>query len=253
MRFVEHQGAKLYWDEEGEGEPLLLIIGLGSTSRLWQRVRGELSEHFRTLTFDHRGIGRSSRGNAKHSMALMAADAAAVLDAAEVEQAHVFGVSMGGMVAQELALNFPHRVKSLILGCTMAGGPNAIRAPTPVTEGLTPEQVSKLMISLSYHPSTPRKLIEEDLAMIGTPAPAVYQAQLESITNWECFSRLPEIEVPTLLIHGAADQRIPVDNAPLIASQIAGAKVVTLPATGHVFLTEKPAATFEAVLDFLIT
>ena len=252
MPFVEHQGAKLYWDEEGEGEPLMFIIGLGSSSRLWDRVRGELAEHFRTITFDHRGIDRSTLGNAKYSMALMASDAAAVLDAAEVEQAHVFGTSMGGMVAQEFALNFPHRVSSLILGCTMAGGPTAIRAPRPMLEGLTPEQVSRLMVALSYHPSTPKRLIEEDLKMIGVPDPAVYQAQLESIRSWECFSRLPEIDVPTLLIHGDSDQRIPFDNSPLIASQIPGAKVVTLTNTGHVFVTEKPAATFEAVLDFLL-
>jgi len=252
MPFVEHQGAKLYWDEEGEGEPLLLIIGLGSSSRLWERVRGELAEHFRTIAFDHRGIGRSTLGNAKYSMALMAMDAAAVLDAAEVEEAHVFGTSMGGMVAQEFALNFPHRVSSLILGCTMAGGPTAIRAPRPMTEGLTPEQIGHLLIALSYHPSTPRKLIEEDLGLIGVPNPAVYQAQLESILSWECFSRLPQIEVPTLLIHGDADQRIPFDNSPLIAAQLPNAKVVALPDTGHVFFTEKPAATFEAVLDFLL-
>jgi pimeloyl-ACP methyl ester carboxylesterase len=108
------------------------------------------------------------------------------------------------------------------------------------------------MTALSYHPSTPRKLIEEDLGLIGVPNPAVYQAQLESILSWECFGRLPEIEVPTLLIHGDADQRIPYDNSPLIASQIPNAKVVSLPNTGHVFFTEKPAATFEAVLDFLL-
>jgi 3-oxoadipate enol-lactonase len=108
------------------------------------------------------------------------------------------------------------------------------------------------MLSLTYHPLTPKKLIQEDLALMGTPDPAVYQAQLAAIASWECFSRLPEISVPTLLLHGDTDQRIPFDNSPLIASQIPGAKVLGIAGAGHMFLTEKPAATVEAVLDFLL-
>ena len=252
MPFAQHQGAKLYWDEQGEGDPLLLIMGLGSTSRLWERIRPALAEHFRTVTLDNRGIGRSTLGNAKYSMALMAADAAAVLDAAEIESAHVFGTSMGGMIAQELALSFPHRVRSLLLGCTMAGGATAIRAPRPETEGLTPEQAERALISLTYHPSTAQKLIEQDRELCGIPDAAVYKSQVLSMQNWECFIRLPEIAVPTLILHGDADQRIPFDNAPLIASQIPDAKVVTITDAGHVFLTDQPAATTEAVLDFLL-
>ena len=128
MPFVENQGAKIYWDEEGEGAPLLMIMGLGAASALWWRTRPVLASRYRTLAFDNRGVGRSDVPPGPYSMVVMASDAAAVLDAADIERAHIFGLSMGGMIAQEFALQYPGRVLSLILGCTAPGGPNAVRA-----------------------------------------------------------------------------------------------------------------------------
>src|SRR5215471_3635071 len=137
MAFVQNQGAKIYWDEQGKGEPILLIMGLGYSSVMWYRTRPVLAARYRTLAFDNRGVGRSDTPAGPYSIALMASDAAAVLDAAETEGAHIFGVSMGGMIAQEFALQYPHRVRSLILGCTAAGGPTAIRADADALKMLT--------------------------------------------------------------------------------------------------------------------
>jgi pimeloyl-ACP methyl ester carboxylesterase len=251
MPIAENQGAKLYWDEQGEGEPLLLIIGLGSGARLWERIRPQLAEHFRTIAFDHRGIGRSTGGAENYSIPLMASDAAAVLDAAEVESAHILGTSMGGMVAQEFALNYPFLVNTLILGCTMPGGTNAIRYPRPSLDGLTPQQIEEAMIAAHYHPATSRALIQEDRVLSGTPDMEIYQAQVAAIQNWECFERLPEITAPTLIVHGEDDRRIPFANAELIASQLENAKVVPLSNAGHVLLTDQPEAFARAVLEFL--
>src|SRR5580700_671642 len=128
MSFAQNKGAKIYWDEQGTGEPLLLIMGLSYPSRMWHRSRPVLANSYRTIALDNRGVGQSDVPPGIYSIALMASDAAAVLDAAGVESAHVFGVSMGGMIAQELALQYPSRVRSLILGCTTAGGPAAVRA-----------------------------------------------------------------------------------------------------------------------------
>ena len=100
MSFVENQGAKIYWDEQGSGEPLLLIMGLSYPSYMWHRTRPLLVKNYRTIAFDNRGVGQSDVPPGVYSIALMASDAAAVLDAAGVESAHVFGVSMGGMIAQ---------------------------------------------------------------------------------------------------------------------------------------------------------
>src|SRR5579864_2692991 len=136
MPFVENQGARIYWDQQGRGEPILLIMGLGYTSHMWYRIRPRLAEHYLTLAFDNRGVGLSDVPPEPYSIPLMASDAAAVLDAAQVESAHVFGVSMGGMIAQEFALQYPKRVRSLILGCTAAGGQTAVRADPEATQML---------------------------------------------------------------------------------------------------------------------
>jgi pimeloyl-ACP methyl ester carboxylesterase len=131
MPFVENQGAKLYWDEQGSGEPLLLIMGLSYLSYMWHRSRPALANSYRTIALDNRGVGQSDVPPGIYSIALMASDAAGVVDVAGVESAHVFGVSIGGMIAQELALQCPSRVRSLILGCTAAGGPMPCRPNLP--------------------------------------------------------------------------------------------------------------------------
>src|SRR5271157_4016782 len=134
MAFVENQGVKIYWDEKGQGEPLLLIMGLSYTSGMWHRTRPVLAQHFRKIAFDNRGAGLSDVPPGPYSIATMASDAAAVLDAAGVPSAHVFGVSMGGMIAQEFALRYPERTRALILGCTAAGGPSAVHAGNKVID-----------------------------------------------------------------------------------------------------------------------
>src|SRR6202050_4613981 len=128
MPFVENRGAKIYWDEQGSGAPLLLINGLSYPSYMWHRARPPLAQSFRTIAFDNRGIGQSDVPPGVYPIPLMASDAAAVLDAAGVQRAHIFGVSMGGIIAQEFALQHPERVLSLILGCTAPGGREAIQA-----------------------------------------------------------------------------------------------------------------------------
>ena len=112
MPFVESQGARIHWDEEGEGPPVLMIMGLGAASALWWRTRPVLARSYRTIAFDNRGVGQSDVPPGPYSIAVMASDAAAVLDAAGVARAHVFGISMGGMIAQEFALQYPTRVLS---------------------------------------------------------------------------------------------------------------------------------------------
>src|ERR1700719_603408 len=170
MPFVENQGAKLYWDEQGSGEPLLLIMGLSYPSYMWHRSRPVLAARYRTVALDNRGVGRSDVPPGIYSIALMASDAAAVMDAAGVESAHVFGVSMGGMIAQEFALQYPNRVRSLILGCTAAGGPHAVRAEPEVLEilmrqGMTPEESREAITPFIYDSGTPRERINEDMTI----------------------------------------------------------------------------------------
>ena len=259
MAFAVNQGAKIYWDEVGAGEPLLLIMGLGYPSDAWHRTRPVFARRYRTIALDNRGVGRSEMPPGPYTIPLMASDAAAVLDAAHVDSAHVFGISMGGMIAQEFALQYPERVRSLVLGCTAAGGPTALPSEPEAAELLaargqmTAEQAARAAVAFIYDPGTPWELIEQDLAVRRPwfPRPEAYLAQLQGIFMWESYSRLEQIHAPTLVIHGEHDRLVPMGNARILAEKIPGAKLVLLPNAGHIFTTDQPDEAHRAILKFL--
>jgi 3-oxoadipate enol-lactonase len=259
MPFAENRGAKIYWDEHGQGPPILLIMGFSYPSDMWHRARPKMAEGYRTIALDNRGIGRSTCPPGPYSMKLLASDAAAVLDAAGVKKAHIFGVSMGGMIAQEFALQYPERVRSLILACTSPGGWRSVKPGVDVLTTLmarptmTPERAREAFIPIIYASATARQLIEEDMAILKNwiATPAIYRAQLKAILLWQAYSRLPQIKAPTLVIHGQQDRLVPPKNAEIIASRIPGAKLVWIPNAGHIFGTDQPEVAEQAVDDFL--
>jgi pimeloyl-ACP methyl ester carboxylesterase len=223
MAFVENQGARIYWDEQGQGEPVLLIMGLGYPSATWYRTRPALAARYRTIALDNRGSGLSDTPPGPYSIQLMASDAAAVLDAAGIEGAHVFGVSMGGMIAQEFALQYRQRVFSLILGCTAAGGPTAVRAEAEATwmlmnrDKMSPEQAAGAAVPFIYDQTTPREWIEEDLAVRRPwfPSAEGYAAQLQGILAWESYRRLGQIVAPTMVNPGCETGHDSARESPL--------------------------------------
>jgi pimeloyl-ACP methyl ester carboxylesterase len=226
---------------------------------MWHRTRPVLTAQYKTIALDNRGIGRSDVPVGPYPIALMASDAAAVLDAAGIESVHLFGVSMGGMIAQEFALQYPKRVRSLILGCTAAGGPTAVRADAEAAqmlmtrEKMTPEQAAEAPVPFIYDAATPRERIDEDIAIRRPwfPRPEAYTAQLQGILAWEAYSRLPRITAPTMVIHGENDRLVPPGNGKLIAERIPGAKLVMMPHASHLFLTDQTEAAHRAILEFL--
>jgi len=259
MPFADNQGTRIYWDEEGTGPPVLLIMGLGYPSAMWHRTRPALSASYRTIALDNRGAGQSDVPPGPYSIAVMASDAAAVLDAAGVPSAHVFRISMGGMIAQEFALQYPGRVRSLLLGCTAAGGPNAKRAEPAAVEMLkartwmSREEAAEAAVPFIYDAATPRRLIDEDIARRHPwpTSPAGYLAQLQAILAWEAFSRLPQITTPTLVIHGKVDRLVPPGNGELIAARIPDAQLVLLERASHLFATDQPEAAEKTISEFL--
>ena len=233
-------------------------MGLSYPSYMWHRGRPVFAKTYRTIALDNRGVGQSDVPPGVYSMALMASDAAAVLDAAGIESAHIFGASMGGMIAQEFALQYPDRVRSLILGSTAAGGPHAVPAQPEALQALlrrdvTPEESKEAIIPFIYDPATPRERIDEDMVirMKWYPTPQGYMGQLQGIFGWEASSRLAQITAPTLVIHGESDRLVPPANARLIAERIPHAKLVLIPHAGHIFETDQPAAAHQAILEFL--
>jgi 3-oxoadipate enol-lactonase len=258
MPFVENLGARIHWDEAGSGAPLLLIMGLGWPSQAWHRLRPALSEKYRTIALDNRGVGRSEAPAGPYSITQMAADAAAVLNAARVNAAHIFGISMGGMIAQEFALQYPNKVRSLILGCTAAGGPEAVRAEDEALQvlmkrGQDPDQFARAINPFIYDAGTSPQLVEEDSAVRRKwyASGEAYFAQLQAVIAWEAYSRLAQIAAPTLVIHGENDRLVPMENGRRIAARIPGAKLVIIPGASHIFTTDQPAAAQAAILDFL--
>ncbi len=260
MPYAERGGAKLYWEAHGRGEPVLLIMGLGVTLEGWSRIGPALAERYRTILFDNRGVGRSDAPPGPYAVSDMADDAAAVLDAAGVDRAHVFGVSMGGMIAQELALGHPERIASLVLGCTNCGGRDVVPPSREVAAVLgaratmSRAEAMWAMAPHVYDEHTPRARIEEDFARrLSAPVSAEgYFAQLAGIRAWSgTLPRLATIAAPTLVIHGETDQLIPPENGRVIASAIPNARLVMIPRASHMFTTDRFDAALDAVLSFL--
>jgi pimeloyl-ACP methyl ester carboxylesterase len=258
MPWATNKHARLYWEEEGAGDPLLLIMGLSFSLVMWGDLRSFLARYFRIVCFDNRCVGKSSAPLLPFSVAAMARDAASVMDAAGIETANILGISMGGMIAQELALRYPRRVNRLILGCTDAGGRWAVRAEARVLRALlspfmTRESKLAAMKPFLYHPGTPAERIARDLRMIRDNAPILrgYLQQLAAISFWSSWRRLPQIDVPTLVIHGDSDRLIPPENARILADRIRGAKLTILADAGHVFPTDQPELTRMELLNFL--
>ncbi|HSD09444.1 MAG TPA: alpha/beta fold hydrolase [Candidatus Binatia bacterium] len=259
MPYAENDGARIYWEEHGEGEPVLLIMGLGATLDLWYRLLPELSASHRAILLDNRGVGRSAVPDPPYSIPQMADDAAAVLDAAAVDTAHVIGASMGGVIAQELALRHPNRIRSLVLACTTCGGPDAVPAEPEIRDALvnratmTPEEGIRALVPFTYHPDTPRSRVEEDLEirLRRYPSTKGYLAQLQAVLGYETYGRLGAVRVPTLVLHGEDDQLVPAGNARDLARRIPGARLVLIPSASHILFSDQPEAVNRAILKFL--
>jgi 3-oxoadipate enol-lactonase len=254
-------GVRLHYELHGSGEPVLLIMGLGSNAHGWHRTIPWLAERYRVIAFDNRGTGRSDVPEGAYTLAQMGDDAAAVLDAAGVDAAHVVGASLGGMIAQRFALAHPRRVRALILVCTTPGGANAARASREVMAGLVaggedPATVYRRNAWFLYGEDTrtshPER-IEEDLlwrAKIPT-RPAGYLGQLQAAMQHDAWDELPAITAPTLVVHGAADLLVPTENGRLLAARIPGARLTLVPGAGHMLQADAGDAVREAVLTFL--
>jgi 3-oxoadipate enol-lactonase len=252
---------RLHWESTGEGAPVLLITGLGLSGGAWWRTVPVLSRRLRVITFDSRGVGHSRAFSYAYTTEALADDAVSVLDELGLDRVHVYGISLGGMVAQQVALRHPARVRSLVLGATTAGGPRAIRADEEVMTffrrrlRMQGEEAARASIPFNYGPrcrSEHFERIEEDIAQrLAHPfAERAYRAQMFAAGLHNSYGRLPGIAAPTLVVHGRHDRIIPVANAEVIAERIPGARLQILEQSGHLYATEEPEVD-EAIAAFL--
>lgn len=252
---------ELHWQSAGAGPPVLLITGLGLSGGAWWRTVPVLARDFQVITFDSRGVGRSRSLTYSYTTEAMADDAVSVLDAAGVERAHVYGFSLGGMVAQQIALRHPERIDSLVLGATHPGGPRAIPPEREVAAffrrrpDLPHEEAAWASVPYNYGPRCRRRraaLIAEDIAArLAHPFPSdAYRAQLYAAGLHNCFGRLGRVSAPTLIVHGRHDRMIPVGNAELLSDLVPGSSLRILEHSGHLYPTEEPGVD-EEIAAFL--
>ena len=247
---------------EDQADSLLLIMGLGANTTSWEMQIPAFSREYRTVAFDNRGSGRSDKPQSPYTIPQMADDAAALLDHLGISSAHVFGMSMGGMIAQEMALRHPQRVGVLVLGGTMAGGPNAVMAGPQLIQqwastALLPleqaiENGLRFLYSEEFIARNHERLVRRalDLAYLQPPLDAV-QRQVMAVLQFNTFQRLADVTSPTLVISGTADQIVPPENSRILAERIPGAQLIELEGAGHGFLAEKAEETNSTVLAFL--
>ena len=253
---------RIAWERRGSGPPLVLVHGLGYARWGWEPVVDGLAERFSVVLFDNRGIGESDAPRSPYTVAEMAADTLGVLDEAGLEQTHVLGTSLGGMVAQELTLTAPERVERLVLACTTPGGPAAYPMPEATVQlmveapSLEPATALRRFVENALARATVverPELVERILAhrLAAPQNPAAWQGQAAAGAAFDVDGRLGAIACPTLVLHGTADTVVDVRNAQLLGERIPHARVELLPDTGHLFFWEQPERFVASVTAFL--
>jgi 3-oxoadipate enol-lactonase len=262
MPYALVDDVEIYWESHGEGEPLLIISGVGGGTWSYEECIAAWSPRFRVIVFDNMGAGLSSKPDRPYTIAQMADHAAAVLDGAHAERACVVGLSMGGMIAQELALRHPARVCGLVLGCTHCGGNERIPPALEVirrfanNKGLSPEEIVeknlRLLVTSEFLQNESKLLQGYRARQLKAPIQPDYalQRQLEAIRVFNTGNRLSEIKVPTLILTADRDLLVPPENGRILANRIPGAKIKNLTNSGHLIHLESAEAFHQSVLRF---
>jgi 3-oxoadipate enol-lactonase len=250
---------ELSYERSGSGPPLLLIMGMSGTALHWSEpFLRALQRDFETIVYDHRGIGQSSRTEEPFTIAQLAEDAAGLMETLGLGSAHVMGISMGGMIAQELALAHPERVRTLTLGCTYCGGEGGSLTTPEVIQRLSEGMMSgdrdqavktawEVNLSEAFAASEEAYATFHAIGLERAVAVPVIVAQMQAIMGHDTSTRLERLDMPTLVLHGTADQMIPVANAALIADRIPGSHLEIFDGVGHLFFWEEPERSAELV------
>lgn len=261
MERARINGIEIAYEVRGVGTPIVMIHGAQGDQSVFAGMAAAFARDYRVLTFDQRGSGLSEKPDLPYSMAMFADDTACLMDHVGFAAAHIIGISMGGMIAQEFALRHPKKTRSLVLGCTTPGWVKSIRAVGPATGAystteMSAEERSRALAKAAFtkgyierHPELIPSMIEQRKQR--PLDPVGFKHRMEAALAHDVYDRLPQIECPTLVITGKDDALIPWENSRLIAQRIVGARLNVLEPAGHSFWVEQPEQSHDAIASFL--
>lgn len=258
MPIVRSGDADISYEITGEGEPLLMIMGFLSDARMWILQTAAFSPHYKCITFDNRGVGSSSSPPGPYSMEQMAADAIAVLDDAGIDRAHVLGISMGGAIAQHVALKIPERVRSLTLAATWSEPNQWLARISEMGQMAAEFDREKFARSVLLWLFTPNMIINqpdvvatiEQLILAEPPRPEAFLNQIAAVRDHDTREQLHQIEAPTLVMIARRDFMVPPELGRAVHESIPGSRLEELDG-GHAFSAENVAEFNRVILEFL--
>lgn len=251
----------IYYETRGTGEPLILIMGLRRNTEWWYRQIPALAKHFKVIAFDNRGAGRTDKPETEYSIEMFADDTAGLMDALNIKKAHIFAISMGGYIAQQLAIRHPEKVRSLSLGCTSAGGTRAVlMRPERIkkfiaNEGLTPEQILRKDMDIYFSDEmikSKKDAIEEFVAASMKhyqPAHA-FKRQFDACMKHDTLKGITGVKVPTMILTGDDDPLVPPDNSKILKELLPHADYHVFPKGRHCFFIEFAEKANQLAIDF---
>lgn len=263
MATIKSNGIDIYYEIYGDGEPLVLIEGLGYSTWMWYKQIDELSKAFKVIVFDNRGVGKTDKPDVDYSIEMFADDTAGLLQGLGIEKAHVLGVSMGGFIAQEFAIKYPDMVNKLILCSTSFGGANSIPIPQETLNimlkgGGKYESVEEIKEAIGTALNKGTLNEKEDVLVkimeekVKDPQPKyAYQRQLMAGASFNAEDRINKIKAETLILAGKGDRVVPYENAKLLYERIPCSKLEIIDEAGHVFFMERPEIVNQIIIDFL--
>ncbi|UCC60763.1 MAG: alpha/beta fold hydrolase [Dehalococcoidia bacterium] len=253
-------GINIYYNIEGQGEPLVLIMGYSGGLIGWVFQRRAFGKHNRIITLDNRGVGKTDKPGGAYSMKMMADDTVGLMDHLGIEKAHICGMSMGGMIAQEIAINYPERVGKLVLGCTAARRTDSLGAILGLGEGYTDDDIRALPIMKFVNSLYSYGFNKCLYRIFMVPMAKVYArfsspigltVQLEAVLAHNTLDRLHMIGAPTLVITGTEDRLVPPSSSEALANGIPNARLVRIEGGSHSFFIEMRGRANREILDFL--
>ena len=265
MPKVKVNDIQVYYEVKGEGYPLVMIIGGGANLDWWNpHMIEELSKNFKVVTFDNRGTGRTDASDKEFSIRLFADDTVGLMNVLGISEANILGWSMGGFIAQELSLNYPEKVKKLILYSTSCGGAKsvpksqeavAMRMST-AAGGMSAEEAARMTIRFGctseFIDNNPDFVELQVQRMLKAPiSPEVRMRQTRATVSFDSYDRLPRIKAPTLVLSGKQDIGVPPENGSILAKAIPNAKLVFFEKSGHALL-EDMEEVIHSITEFLL-